>query len=341
MQNGNHFFDLAWPGLTMSPLENLFSQHWHLGAVAAVMVLIALSYLSRFVWPAHQLGKTLAQVNLQLAQRLQDKQPASLNLQDIEREVMTDPRMQHVWRQYAHTLHARWMPADAGPLGLARERVSQLSKSFFAEMSAASNGGRVDLSEIEQVTQNNPRMAELWQTYNQALQALQDIEAASQHQAGGWQATAPAEHHFSEQTLVDSPLQTHFYKHVPGILTGVGIIGTFAGLISGLMNFDVASPERVQLALSQLVQTVGQAFLISAAAITLAMVFTWVEKAVLAARYRQVEDLQQSLDSLFAPKGGAEYMERLTLATEMQAALSYKILAQLRGNAPMAKSRTH
>jgi len=121
----------------------------------------------------------------------------------------------------------------------------------------------------------------------------------------------------------------------------VGIIGTFAGLISGLMNFDVASPERVQLALSQLVQTVGQAFLISAAAITLAMVFTWVEKAVLAARYRQVEDLQQSLDSLFAPKGGAEYMERLTLATEMQAALSYKILAQLRGNAPMAKSRTH
>lgn len=325
----------------MSPLQNLFSQHWHLGAVTAVMVLIALSYLSRFVWPALQLGKTLAQVNLQLAQRLQDNQPAQLNLQDIERDVMTDSRLQHIWRQYAHTLHARWMHADAGPLGLARARVSQLSKSFFAEMSAADHGGRVDLSEIEQITQNNPRMAQLWQAYNQSLQALQDIEAASQHQAGGWQATAPAEHHFSEQALVDSPLQTHFYKHVPGILTGVGIIGTFAGLISGLMNFDVASPERVQQALSQLVQTVGQAFLISAAAITLAMVFTWVEKAVLAARYRQVEDLQQSLDSLFAPKGGAEYMERLALATEMQTALSYKILAQLRGSAPVANSRTH
>ena len=37
----------------------------------------------------------------------------------------------------------------------------------------------------------------------QALQALQDIEATSQHQAGGWQATAPAEHHFSEQALVE------------------------------------------------------------------------------------------------------------------------------------------
>ena len=325
----------------MSLLENLFAQYWHLGAVTAVMLLLALSYLFRFVWPARQLGHTLAQVNRLLNQRLQENNPAHLNLQDIEREVMTDPRLQHVWRQYAHTLHARWMPTDAGLLGQARERVSQLSKSFFAEMSAAANGGRVDLSEIEQITQNNPRMADLWQSYNQSLQALQEIEATSQNQAGAWQATAPAEHHFSEHALVDSPLQTHFYKHVPGILTGVGIIGTFTGLISGLMNFDVSSPERVQLALSQLVQTVGQAFLISAAAITLAMVFTWIEKAVLAARYRQVEDLQQSLDSLFAPKGGAEYMERLALATEMQAALSYKILGQLRGTAPSAYSKTH
>lgn len=249
---------------------------------------------------------------------------------------MVDPRFLHVWQQYALTLHARWMPTDAGPLGAARARVSQLSKSFFAEMSVASHGGHLDLSEIEQFTQSDPRMASLWQTYQLALEEVQQLEASGQHQSGGWQATAPAEHYFSEHALVDSPLQTHFYKHVPGILTGVGIIGTFTGLITGLMNFDVSSPERVQMALSQLVQTVGQAFWISAAAITLAMIFTWLEKALLSARYRQVENLQQLLDRLFVPRGGAEYMERLTLATEMQAALSYKILSQLRQNAPSA-----
>ena len=131
-------------------------------------------------------------------------------------------------------------------------------------------------------------------------------------------------------------LQTHFFKHVPGILTGVGIIGTFTGLIVGLLGFDVSSPDRVQAALSQLVQTVGQAFMVSAVAIALAMVFTWVEKALLAARYRQVALLQQHLDSLFAPKGGAEYMERMALAAEMQVALSTQILSQLRSAAPKA-----
>lgn len=114
----------------------------------------------------------------------------------------------------------------------------------------------------------------------------------------------------------------------------MGIIGTFTGLIAGLVGFDVSNPERVQAELSQLVQTVGHAFLVSALAITLAMVFTWIEKSVLTGRYRQVEELQQWLDTLFAPQAGAQWMERLTLATEMQTALSYKILSQLRPSGP-------
>lgn len=113
----------------------------------------------------------------------------------------------------------------------------------------------------------------------------------------------------------------------------MGIIGTFTGLIAGLIGLDVSNPERVQAELSQLVQTVGHAFWVSALAITLAMVFTWIEKSVLTGRYRQVEELQQALDTLFTPQGGMQTLERLTLATEMQAALSSKILAQLRTSA--------
>ncbi len=103
---------------------------------------------------------------------------------------------------------------------------------------------------------------------------------------------------------MDSPLQTHFFAHIPGILTGVGIIGTFTGLIAGLIGFDVSNPAQVQSELSQLVQTVGHAFLVSALAITLAMVFTWLEKSLLTGRYQQVEQLQQNLDSLFKPHAG-------------------------------------
>jgi hypothetical protein len=197
----------------------------------------------------------------------------------------------------------------------------------------------LDLSAIEGLAQTDTQLASLWQEYNQAVETLQKLEANPRTHSGPWQASQYAEHHFTEQALVDSPLQTHFFSHIPGILTGVGIIGTFTGLIAGLIGFDVSNPQQVQNELSQLVQTVGHAFLVSALAITLAMVFTWLEKSLLTGRYRQVEQLQQHLDTIFAPHAGEQHLERLTLATEMQASLSLQILQQLRAAAPAPAKR--
>ena len=323
----------------MSDLLLLLPGYWHLWAVVAVMGLMALNYLTQFVRPALRLQTSLSQVNAHLTLLSQKPQGTPIDLAQLKDEVMTSQALQHAWAQYARTLQPRWQATDAGPLGAARQRVSHLSKAFFAHMGMASNGGRLDLSNIEQLAHNDPALAQLWADYNQALEALQPMEMAAQNTTGTWQANSHAENYFTEQALVDSPLRSNFYKHVPGILTGVGIIGTFTGLIAGLVSFDVANPERVQAELSQLVQTVGHAFLVSALAITLAMVFTWIEKSLLTNRYRQVEELQQGLDALFTPQGGVQYMERLTLATEMQAALSSKILGQLRASAPHGQPR--
>ena len=314
----------------MSDLMLHLPDYWHLWAVTAVMGLIALNFLTQFVGPALQLKTSLSQATVHLASLAQQAPGTRIDLAQLKDGVMTSPALLHAWQQYASTLQPKWQSTDSGPIGAARQRVSHLSRAFFAHMDMAANGGRLDLSNIEQLALNDPQMAQLWSEYNQALESLQQVETSAQHTSGQWQASSHAENYFTEQALVDSPLQSNFYKHIPGILTGVGIIGTFTGLIAGLIGFDVANPERVQAELSQLVQAVGHAFLVSALAITLAMVFTWIEKSLLTGRYLQVEQLQQGLDTLFTPQGGTQYMERLTLAAEMQTALSYKILSQLR-----------
>ena len=323
----------------MPDLMTQLTAYWHLWAVAAVIGLIALNYATQFIRPALRLKKSLAQVNGHLALMAKNPPGTLIDLVQLKNEVMTSPALQHAWQQYTGTLQAQWQAAESGPLGAARQRVSHLSKAFFAHMGQTSNGGRIDLSNLEHLAQTDDQLAQLWDQYNHAIEALQQIETSGSTTPGQWQANSHAENYFTEQALVDSPLQSNFYKHIPGILTGVGIIGTFTGLIAGLVSFDVSNPERVQAELSQLVQTVGHAFLVSALAITLAMVFTWIEKSVLTGRYRQVEQLQQWLDTLFAPQGGTQFMERLTQATEIQAALSYKILSQLRASAPQAPRR--
>lgn len=314
----------------MPELMNHLAHYWHLWTVSAVIGLITLHCITQFVMPALRLRDQLDLANSNLKLLAEPSADTHIDLTQIQRDAMTTPALHHAWQQYAKSLQPHWQDADTGPVGAARQRASQLSRAFFAHMNLRSDAGRLDISNIEQMAQSDDQMTALWTEYNQAIEALQQLEASPQTPVGKWQASSHAENYFTEQALVDSPLQTHFYAHIPGILTGVGIIGTFTGLIAGLIGFDVSNPESVQSELSQLVQTVGHAFLVSALAITLAMVFTWLEKSLLTGRYRQVEMLQQHLDTIFSPQAGVQQFERLTLATELQASLSQKILQHMR-----------
>ncbi|MFZ2853052.1 MAG: hypothetical protein WAZ34_02945 [Rhodocyclaceae bacterium] len=178
-----------------------------------------------------------------------------------------------------------------------------------------------DPGKIAREAMNTRHLAHLWREFAQTLHSEQATAASGKPQR--WRATALAETFFTEHALVDTPLKTEFYKHLPGILTGIGILGTFAGLIGGLSQFAVtADANAVRSSLGALIHSVGHAFRISAAAIGLAMLFTWIEKSLVAARCRQVAELVQLIDSLFEAGAGEEYLARLVRASETSAAQS-------------------
>lgn len=164
----------------------------------------------------------------------------------------------------------------------------------------------------------------LWAEYTETLHP-ERREVDGQSRVVCYRATALAETFFSERVLVDTPLKTEFWKHVPGILTGLGIIGTFFGLIQGLSNFDIADPARAQIELAQLINAVGHAFVVSAVAIGLAILFTVLEKFLVTACYRRVETLAQLIDGFFDAGVGEEYLERLVKAAESQTTQAIQI----------------
>nr|WP_267876825.1 anti-phage ZorAB system protein ZorA [Massilia aquatica] len=130
-------------------------------------------------------------------------------------------------------------------------------------------------------------------------------------------STVPAEMYFSEHAVVDGRLRTEFFKHLPGIFTGIGIIGTFSGLIKGLEAFKVSENAAiVRAGLESLMHTVGEAFIISGAAIFFAMLVTLLEKLLLAALYEQTEDIVRAIDAHFESGAGEEYLSRLVKASE-------------------------
>ncbi len=169
------------------------------------------------------------------------------------------------------------------------------------------------------------QLAHLWAEYSESLH-VQREERDGQMQVVAVRSTIAADTYFNEQFVVDSRLRTEFFKHLPGIFTGLGIIGTFTGLIEGLRRFQVSeNAATVRASLESLMHAVGEAFLISAAAITAAMAVTFLEKLLLATLYRKTEAIAHGIDARFEAGAGEEYLSRLVNASEASASQS-KIL---------------
>ncbi|MDC7698328.1 anti-phage ZorAB system protein ZorA [Vogesella indigofera] len=132
-------------------------------------------------------------------------------------------------------------------------------------------------------------------------------------------STQPASFYFSSSSVVDRELQTEYFKHLPGILTGLGIIGTFAGLLLGLSTFDPSNPEKIQESVSSLLDGVLWAFIASALAIVAAMWVTNSEKKLLRENYAAIDDLADALDRLFHAGVGEEYLLSLVNSSKESA----------------------
>ena len=94
-------------------------------------------------------------------------------------------------------------------------------------------------AEFQKAFSRDRQLAHLWKEYQDSLH-LQRVARDGQMIVMAVRATGPAEIYFNNQFVVDSRLRTEFFKHVPGLFTGIGIIGTFSGLITGLRAFHHA-----------------------------------------------------------------------------------------------------
>jgi len=156
----------------------------------------------------------------------------------------------------------------------------------------------------------------LWAEYCASLHVVQGSDSRK-----SILATAPAEAFFSKENVVDLHINADFYRHLPGILTGIGIIGTFSGLVWGLHQFKPDTSDAVS-SLPLLLQEVTSAFIGSGFAILAAIFVTFKEKSILNRCYRLVGELNREIDSLYATGAGEEYLARLVVATENSVAAS-------------------
>lgn len=189
--------------------------------------------------------------------------------------------------------------------------VKQLKQSNVEKIAVG-----VDPEKLNKFFLKNP-IRHIWREYSDTLHPMR-VGINDQDPVFEYRASMPAEAMFTKEAIVEGPMFDDFWRHLPGILTGLGIIGTFAGLLKGLAGFNVdpSKPEQAILGLTPLLDGVTHAFWVSATAIACAMIVVFVSRLLIAKLNSQVEDLCECIDGLYKSGAGEEYLQRLVQSSE-------------------------
>jgi MotA/TolQ/ExbB proton channel family len=154
------------------------------------------------------------------------------------------------------------------------------------------------LNQVNELFEKDPALFGLWQEYlgqvRDTAPGQPDGEAVSRRSARDI---------FDPMMVAHTRLRLEFFRNLPGVFTGIGIIGTFSGLIMGLRTFKISQdPTVVQQSLERLLTGVWGAFLISAVAIALAIVVTVIEKIVMSMLSHWLDELVAQIDVIYPPR---------------------------------------
>lgn len=162
--------------------------------------------------------------------------------------------------------------------------------------------------DIETRLQQNDLMKNLWHEFDSSL--VKSGQSVS--------TTVESDFYFNEYVLVDIPLRLEFIRNVPGILTALGIIGTFLGVLAGLQGYDSHNVETVRTSVNNLLIGIQGAFLNSFLAIFFAVVCTGIEKMWISSLYSKVTRLQRAINRLFNRSLSDDYLHKMVDQMEEQ-----------------------
>jgi len=141
---------------------------------------------------------------------------------------------------------------------------------------------------------SKPKYGKLWVEFDESLVPSSDGRKLYN--------TIDASHFFNTRTLGHGLIENRMLAAVPGFLTAIGVLGTFAGLQMGLGSLELsknAGVEILRTGIGNMISGASIAFLTSVWGVFTSLVFNFIEK-FLERRVRiKIFNLQNLIDNLY------------------------------------------
>jgi methyl-accepting chemotaxis protein len=131
--------------------------------------------------------------------------------------------------------------------------------------------------------------------------------------------TIEADEIFRHSILAPNLTSSRLFLAIPGILTGIGVLGTFAGLQIGIGGLDLVDPKILEKSIVPLIQGCVIAFSTSVWGVLASLLFSGFEKTLDRLALWRVHKLQNRVDALYqryVPEEAMAELERASRGTE-------------------------
>jgi len=143
-----------------------------------------------------------------------------------------------------------------------------------------------------------PKLGALWNEFDETLVAS--------HDGSQLYNTVDASYFFNTHSLARGVTESRLLSALPGILTALGVFGTFVGLQLGISALDFSQEAgALQTSVKTLIAGAAVAFSTSVWGVGTSMVFNFFEKVMEQLLRRRIYALQVRIDALF-PRASAE-----------------------------------
>ncbi len=106
------------------------------------------------------------------------------------------------------------------------------------------------------------------------------------------------EDYINDDTVTHGPGNSPLAELIPGLLTSLGILGTFIGMMRGLGGLDFSNSDAIIEGIPKLLSGMQFAFGTSVAGVSCSIIFNMVNRILQGSSYRAIDDFVESFTSL-------------------------------------------
>lgn len=108
--------------------------------------------------------------------------------------------------------------------------------------------------------------------------------------------------YINEETVIEKPGHAQLAELIPGLLTSLGILGTFMGLMQGLTSVDFSNAEGTIESIPQLLGGMRFAFATSVAGIACSLIFNMINRMASGRVLRALDNFEDAFYELAMPR---------------------------------------